>query len=61
MEASSPQREKMANDPEFQSLPSEKKINIEDQQSEKIIKVWNTLISDVKQFSSADLWYMLRF
>jgi hypothetical protein len=39
MEASSPQREKMANEPEFQSLPSEKKINIDDQQSEKIIKV----------------------
>lgn len=39
MEASSPQRQKMANHPEFESSPNEKKIKIDDQQSEKIIRV----------------------
>jgi hypothetical protein len=39
MEASSPQREKMANDLEFQSSPNEKKIKIDDRQSEKIIMI----------------------
>jgi hypothetical protein len=39
MEASSPQRQKMASHPEFESSPNEKKIKIDDQQSEKIIRV----------------------
>jgi hypothetical protein len=39
MEASSPQSYKMANHPEFERLPNEKKIRIDDQQSEKIIRV----------------------
>lgn len=44
MEASSPQKERMANESEFQSSPSEKKIKIDDQQSEKIIRIWNKFI-----------------
>lgn len=38
VEASSPPKEKMASDPEFETSPNEKKI-IDDQQSEKIIRV----------------------
>jgi hypothetical protein len=38
MEAGSPPKEKMASDPEFETSPNEKKI-IDDQQSEKIIRV----------------------
>jgi hypothetical protein len=34
----------MANESEFQSSPSEKKIKIDDQQSEKIIRIWNKFI-----------------
>jgi len=38
MDDTSPPREKMANDPEFETSPNEKKI-IDDQMSEKIIRV----------------------
>jgi len=46
MEASSPERQKISSDPELETLSNEKKIKIDDQQSEKIIRVWNKLISD---------------
>jgi hypothetical protein len=39
----------MANDLEFQSSPNEKKIKIDDRQSEKIIMIWNKNFYDVKK------------
>jgi hypothetical protein len=36
----------MASDPEFETSPNEKKIIIDDQQSEKIIRVWNKLLPE---------------
>jgi len=48
MDDTSPPREKMANDPEFETSPNEKKI-IDDQMSEKIIRVWNRLLPNASR------------